>query len=74
MRVFAKSGVKSVLIAGMDGYSSKVNGDYFSQQLEYDYSKQAGIRNKLISRELREIQKTINIEFITPTYYSMQLE
>ena len=43
--------------------------DYIDEKLEYDFSKQANLRNSLISSEICEIQKLVNIKFITPTYY-----
>ena len=61
------AGVKEVTIAGMDGYSTYSSDDYFDRNLEYDFSKVADLRNKLISDEHKEINKVMKISFITPT-------
>ena len=69
LHLLVACGVKEVKIAGMDGYSGYENNDYIDEKLEYDFSKQANLRNSLISSEICEIQKLVNIKFITPTYY-----
>ena len=61
-------GVKEVKIAGMDGYS-EASVVYYDNELNYDFSKEAKKRNKLISDELREIGRHIKLEFVTPTEY-----
>ncbi|NLG05316.1 MAG: hypothetical protein GX567_16065 [Clostridia bacterium] len=71
LKLLVAVGVKEVIIAGMDGYSTQQDGDYFEQQLEYDYSKQAEIRNVLISGEIKEIQKVMKLSFLTPSQYSV---
>ena len=72
LRILRASGVKKVNIAGMDGYSTKMENDYFDKQLEYDFSKEAKRRNVLIQEELSEINKTVEIKFITPTQYEIK--
>ncbi len=72
LKLLIVAGVKEVAIAGMDGYSTHQDGDYFDQQLEYDFSKQAETRNALISEEIKEIQKVMKLHFVTPTQYSVQ--
>lgn len=72
LKVLVALGVKDVTIAGMDGYSTQQGGNYFEQQLEHDFSKQAAKRNALISEELKEIQKELKLRFITPTHYNVQ--
>ena len=61
--------MQKVKVAGMDGYS-EIAQDYFDDSVSYDYSKEARIRNELISREISDINKTMNIEFITPSKYT----
>lgn len=63
-------GVKEVKIAGMDGYS-EASVVYYDNELNYDFSKEAKKRNKLISDELREIGRHIKLEFVTPTEYRL---
>ena len=69
LRLLIACGVKEVKIAGMDGYSGYQNSDYIDSNLEYDFSKQAERRNAFVSVELKDIEKLIHIEFITPTQY-----
>lgn len=71
LKLLVAVGVKEVAIAGMDGYSTYQDGNYYNQQLEYDFSMQAANRNALISEELQEIQKLIRLSFITPTHYDI---
>lgn len=69
VKLLISCGVKSVKIAGMDGYSMYYGNNYINTNLEYDFSKQAKKRNQLISDELKELSTAIKIEFITPTQY-----
>ena len=70
LRLLISLGVKNVEIAGMDGYSDKTGRDYYSKQLEFDFSNKARERNTLIKNELEEISKHLNIRFITPSAYT----
>ena len=72
LRLLIAVGVKKVSIAGMDGYSTYQNNDYYDQNLEYDFSAEAKQRNLLISEELKDIRKQMKLNFITPSYYSEQ--
>ena len=40
-------------------------------QIDYDFSKQASKRNKLISDEIKNMSDQINVDFITPSIYSV---
>lgn len=71
LRLAVALGVKKVLVAGMDGYSSIQNNNYFDNNLEYDFSNEVTVRNELISRELCAVRKKIDICFITPTQYTV---
>ena len=70
LKLLRAIGVSSVSLAGMDGYSVQSGSDYYDQNLEHDFSKEASLRNKLISEEIRELKKQIEITFITPTLYN----
>ncbi len=70
MRLLIAVGIKEVKIAGMDGYSS-ISPGYYNNDLYFDFSQEAEKRNKLISEELREIARSIKLEFITPTVYEI---
>lgn len=71
IKLLISCGVKSVKIAGMDGYSTYYGNNYMNSNLEYDFSKQAKKRNELISCELKELSTVISIDFITPTQYEV---
>lgn len=47
----------------------KTLSDIMGMQLEFDFSKEATLRNSFISKELKEFNKIMDIEFITPTLY-----
>ena len=70
LKLLRDIGVKEVKIAGMDGYSEAATV-YYDNELNYDFSKEALKRNKLISDELREIGRTISLKFVTPTAYDL---
>ncbi|ODA39142.1 aldolase catalytic domain-containing protein [Desulfosporosinus sp. BG] len=72
LRLLVALGVKEASIAGMDGYSAFHGNDYFDQNLEFDFTEEANLRNTLISAEIKEIQKLMKLRFITPTYYNVQ--
>lgn len=65
-------GIKEVSIAGMDGYSAYSEKDYYDPNLAYAFSEGAIRRNELISKELKNIQKLMKLNFITPTYYHVE--
>lgn len=69
LKLLCAIGVQKVKVAGMDGYS-EIAQDYFDDSVSYDYSKEARTRNELISREISDINKTMNIEFVTPSKYT----
>lgn len=69
IKLLISCGVKSVKIAGMDGYSTYYGNNYMNSNLEYDFSNQAKKRNELISCEFKNLSTAISINFITPTQY-----
>lgn len=71
LRLLLALGIKSVMVAGMDGYSIYENGDYVDQTLEYSFENGAQRRNDLISKDLSDINKLMAIDFITPTNYTI---
>ena len=66
LKLLLEIGHKSVAIAGMDGYVQQTN--YFDQMLNADFVD-AEKRNHLIADEICELQKKMQLEFITPTSY-----
>ena len=71
LRLLVATGVKKVMIAGMDGYTESQDIAYYTTELQYDFSKEAKERNTLISKELKDIKSAMELEFITPTIYSI---
>lgn len=71
MRFLMSAGVKDVYVAGMDGYSSFTDKVYYDSELEYVFSPIASNRNYAISKELSDINKHMNIHFLTPTEYKI---
>lgn len=71
LKLLIALGIKSVSIAGMDGYSPDYKNDYYDARLNYDFSKETNRRNELIAAELKEIKKAIELKFITPTNYKI---
>lgn len=69
LRVLSAADVEEVRIAGMDGYVDSDAPVYYSINLYHDFSSEAEIRNKLISRELQNIKRHMTIHHITPTIY-----
>ena len=60
--------VKDVYIAGMDGYSKDQN--YFDTTLDYEFCH-IDNRNKLIQKNISELSKNLEINFITSTIYEV---
>ena len=69
LKLLIAAGVKEVSVAGMDGYTEDSETAYYDTSLYHDFSKAARERNRLISEELKEIGRYINVRFITPTVY-----
>lgn len=74
LKLLMNTGTEEVLIAGMDGYSAAQSSDYYDSKLDYDFTHEAQNRNKLISAELSEISRKMNIRFLTPTRYNFSDE
>lgn len=65
-----KINVTRVYIAGFDGYSSDITRNYADKKiLLFENDDYKYIRNKMISEYLVDRQKTININFLTPSIY-----
>lgn len=71
LRLMIALGVKKTYIAGMDGYTADERTNYFDRRLEYDFSSVADLRNELISKEMREVNQVMQLEFLTPTAYQI---
>lgn len=71
LKLLLELGIKEVDIAGMDGYSNEIIGNYFDKGLDYNFSNESEKRNSFITKELKEIKKKIKVNFITPTLYEV---
>lgn len=69
LKMLCAIGVQKVNVAGIDG-NSEIAQDYFDDSVSHDYSKEVRTRNELISREISDINETMNIEIITPSKYT----
>ena len=73
LRLLHSVGVRKVFVAGMDGYSD--NGlNYYQDWFESRHHDEYKIRNEEMSIELAEINKYLDIEFVTPTKYDLKQE
>lgn len=73
LNLFIKIGIKSVTMAGLDGFSPVATDNYVSDDLinnakvnEFDE------RNDIMSEEISKLSKKININFITSTLYKIK--
>lgn len=64
-------GVKEVTIAGMDGYMLNNISNYYEEKRSNGKMEIEEIRNVLVSEELSEIKKVLNMKFLTPTMYKL---
>jgi 4-hydroxy 2-oxovalerate aldolase len=72
LKVLIKSSVKHIELAGLDGYSTNGESNYFSSKMEYDYAKQKGEEiNAYVNKTLKEIKNQISLEFLTQTVYEI---
>ena len=64
-------GVKSIILAGLDGFSTNITENYFDSTLRYPVNvEQANRRNEYYRRFIRKIkQKGVKVEFITRSLY-----
>lgn len=69
MAILRDAGVSEVMLAGMDGYNTDREGNYYSRQLDHDFSSQAGRRNMLIKERIGQLSSEIKVTFITPSIY-----
>ena len=72
LKLLLACGVSNFAIAGMDGYVTGTQNVYYNEDLRYDYSSKAEIRNELISKELQSFAKSAKLTFITPSLYSLE--
>ena len=70
MKVLKKSGVKDVLLCGLDGYSASREVNYYTSKMEYEHSKRLGEEiNRDVNEKLIDFRKYMNLSFVTTTLY-----
>lgn len=69
LNALVKLGVKSVNLAGFDGFSN-FSENYYTSKYSYVLEDNKA-RNQTVSDMLKEISKSIKLNFITPTLYDV---
>ena len=63
-------GVKEIMLAGFDGFSANINENYYDKTMRKPVTdEQAKRRNKFYRELINEINKTVNMIFITESVY-----
>jgi len=63
--------IKSVHVAGLDGFTGKQSGNYVDSYLSYNTNDDYKLQNTLISEAITILRKTLDVVFITKTNYSI---
>lgn len=70
LRLLKKIGINQISIAGYDGFKNNPHDNYFSDSMiNSTNSEILNDRNSCISEQLKELQKTVRISFLTPSLY-----
>ena len=65
-----KLGIKSIALAGFDGYSGKIDGCYYSNYAKLLYDKSnVELRNEALKAFISSIKDKVDIKTITPSKY-----
>ncbi len=69
-------GVKTILLAGFDGFSANINDNYYDTNLRRPVTvEQAGKRNAYYKDLIeRIINSGVNVEFVTPSRYDKEVK
>lgn len=71
LKVFMKTGVKEVKLAGFDGYTGK-DANYFDKGKEYDFAKQkADYLNTYMTNFINSHKGELKVSSLTTTYYEI---
>ena len=66
-----KCEVKEVSLAGFDGFTANYNENYFEKDLYVNTEPEALLeKTSAIRNHMKELQKKININFLTPSLYN----
>ena len=70
LRVLMKLGVRSVALAGFDGYTAE-GMNYFNTMMEYSFAREkADVLNAYAKHFLTEHSNDLQVTFVTPSYYA----
>ena len=70
LNLLVSMGIREVAIAGFDGFSPNPEDNYFVQGLSMGSSIESKVeKNKLVSNEVKGLQKRIKINFLTESLY-----
>lgn len=70
LRLLKQLGMTTVTIAGYDGFDEDVKMNYCSSEwINSATTENVKNKNKVISAQLKEIMKTLDIKFLTPSKY-----
>lgn len=70
MNVLRKCDVKSVMLAGFDGFSTDINENYYDDELKRPIDRdEVNARNKLIKAYLSKIKNEMDIIYVTRSIY-----
>jgi hypothetical protein len=66
-------GKSKISLAGYDGYSSIPQNNYYSEQMILGLPFEVlDDRNRSVAEQIKTFQKTMQINFITPSIYSIK--
>lgn len=64
------AGVKTITLAGFDGFGANADGNYYEENLVYNVANERLIEmNEATGRKIKQLKTQINIEFLTNTAY-----
>lgn len=70
-----KVGIKSVTLAGFDGFNTHNYENYYSEDMNSVIDRQALLeKNEGIRRQLLHLSKKVSIKFLTPSLYNLTCE
>lgn len=70
LRLLKKMGIKEVSIVGYDGFKNNPHDNYYSDSMINTTNTEIlNDRNSCISAQIKELQKTMHIHFLTPSLY-----
>lgn len=63
----------SIYLAGLDGFTSHINSNYYSQNLRRELTDiEASKRNDFYYRFIKNLENEVSIKFITPSLYNKE--